>query len=421
MQGGRGSVLLALAMFALVLGGHADAASAAARYAAIIVDQNTGKVLFSRNADSERYPASLTKVMTLYLLFELLSEGKLQLDSKFVVTPNAAGQAPTKLNLKPGEKIRVIDAIGALVTKSANDVAVVVAENIGGSEENFAKLMTAKARDLGMSRTTFKNASGLPNKDQVTTARDMAVLARAIMQDFPEYYGYFDTKYFTYDGNRYRNHNSLLFNYEGTDGIKTGYTRASGFNLISSVRRKNKHLVGVVLGGNSSKWRDAHMRMLLTQAFPKASDRAPAPETPPPLPRRKPEDEAPPVPAYTATLTPSPAAGAIRMQAAATLPAATPASAPMPRAPAVSTRQDGGFHIQIGAFSRHSDAEQVLSEVAARAREVVDGHNPIMVTLEDQKRQLYRARFAGFSEDSARNACSRLKARSIACVVMRAE
>ncbi|MGD9868139.1 MAG: D-alanyl-D-alanine carboxypeptidase, partial [Hyphomicrobiales bacterium] len=365
------------------------------------------------------------------LLFDLLSKDKVKLDSRFSVSAHAAGQAPTKLNLKPGSSIRVVDAIRALVTKSANDAAVVVAENIGGSEENFARMMTAKAQDLGMTRTTFKNASGLPNKDQVTTARDMAILARAIMQDFPEYYGYFDTKYFSYAGNKYRNHNSLLFNYEGTDGIKTGYTRASGFNLMSSVRRKNKHLVGVVLGGTSSKWRDAHMRTLLTQAFPKASDRAPAPSTRPPLPNRKPDELLPPpaapsVPAYTASMAPS--SGAIRTRTAATMLASAPAADAAPAAAPVAARSratnsaaDGGYHIQIGAFSRHSDAEQVLSEVTARASEVVDGHSPIMVKFEDTKRELYRARFAGFSENSARTACSQLKARSIACVVMRAE
>jgi len=234
-------------------------------YAALVVDANTGRVLHEANADAQRHPASLTKIMTLYLLFEQLESGKLKLDSRMPVSDHASQQAPSKLGLQPGQEIAVEDAIRALVTKSANDVAVVVAEAIGGDEEAFAKLMTRKARAIGMSRTTYVNASGLPDDDQVTTARDQVTLGRAIQDRFPRYYRYFQTASFTYRGHAMRNHNHLLGRVEGIDGIKTGYTRASGFNLVSSVRRGNRHIVAVVLGGASAGSRDARMRGLIEQ------------------------------------------------------------------------------------------------------------------------------------------------------------
>ena len=191
-------------------------------------------------------------MMTLYMLFTYLRAGTISYDSELTVTPHAASQSPTKLNLKPGATITTADAISALVTLSANDAAVTIAENMAGTEENFARMMTEKARALGMSGTTFRNASGLPNDEQVTTARDMAILAQHLIRDFPENYACFGTKYFSYHGRRYRNHNHLLFDYWGTDGIKTGYTREAGFNLTASVRRNNKHLVAVVLGGKTN-------------------------------------------------------------------------------------------------------------------------------------------------------------------------
>jgi len=240
-------------------------------YAALVVDANTGRVLHEANADSLRHPASLTKIMTLYLLFEQIESGKLKLDSRLPVSDHASQQAPSKLGLQPGQEIAVEDAIRALVTKSANDVAVVVAEAIGGDEEGFAKLMTRKARAIGMSRTTYVNASGLPDDDQNTTARDQVTLGRAIQDRFPRYYRYFQTASFTYRGHAMRNHNHLLGRVEGIDGIKTGYTRASGFNLVSSVRRGGRHVVAVVLGGASAGSRDARMRGLLEQYIASAA------------------------------------------------------------------------------------------------------------------------------------------------------
>lgn len=240
-------------------------------YAAIVVDVNSGKVLHAANPDAIRHPASLTKIMTLYLLFEQLEAGKVRLDTPLPVSAHAAAQAPSKLGLRPGQSITVEDAIKALVTKSANDVAVIVAEAIAGDEDDFARMMTRKARAIGMARTVYANASGLPNDDQVTTARDQAVLGRAIQDRFPRYYRYFSTASFSFHGRPIRNHNRLLGRVEGVDGIKTGYIRKSGFNLVCSMKRGGRHLVAVVLGGSSGRWRDARMRDLLEAKVVEAS------------------------------------------------------------------------------------------------------------------------------------------------------
>jgi D-alanyl-D-alanine carboxypeptidase len=242
-------------------------------FAAIVVDANTGKALTETNADSSRHPASLTKIMTLYLLFERLEAGKMKLGTQLPVSEHASAQAPTKLGLRPGQHIAVEDAIRGIVTRSANDAAVVVAEAVGGDEETFARMMTSKAHALGMSRTSYVNASGLPDDAQVTTARDQAVLGRAIQERFPAYYTYFSTPSFVFRGEEIRNHNHLLGRVEGVDGIKTGYTRASGFNLVTSVRRNNRHLVAVVMGGSSAGARDARMRDLIEQHIAEASTR----------------------------------------------------------------------------------------------------------------------------------------------------
>src|SRR4051794_31825627 len=245
--------------------------SSSPKFASIIVDGNSGSVLQATSPDGIRHPASLTKIMTLYLLFERLESGKLKLDTEMPVSQHAADQDPTKLNLRAGQTIRVEDAIKGLVTRSANDAAVVIAEAIGGDEDDFAQMMTRKARSLGMSRTVYRNANGLPNDEQVTTARDQATLGRAIQERFPRYYRYFATATFNWRGQSIRNHNHLLGNVEGVDGIKTGYTRASGFNLVTSMRRGNRHLIGVVLGGRSGGSRDAIMRNLLAENLDKAA------------------------------------------------------------------------------------------------------------------------------------------------------
>ncbi len=251
--------------------------SHAAPYADIVVDANSGTVLHSTNPDAQRHPASLTKIMTLYLLFEQLEAGKLKLDSQLPVSKEAAAQMPTKLGLKPGSTLAVEDAIKGMVTRSANDAAVVVAEAIAGDEDAFARLMTRKAQTLGMSRTIYKNASGLPNSGQVTTARDQSTLGRAVQERFPRYYKYFSIRTFTFRGQSIGNHNHLLGRVEGVDGIKTGYVNASGFNLVTSVHRGNRYLVAVVMGGSSAGSRDAKMRDLINDKIAMASVKRTAP------------------------------------------------------------------------------------------------------------------------------------------------
>jgi D-alanyl-D-alanine carboxypeptidase len=292
---GRNFKSTALAILAVaLLAGGADFAAAKPRahagahrvghgasyhppYAALVVDDHSGQVLHEVSADEPRHPASLTKIMTLYLLFEQLEYGNLKLDTPLPTSAHAAAQPPTRLGLGPGQTIRVEDAIKGLVTKSANDAAAVVAEAIAGTEEEFAQRMTRKARALGMSGTTYVNASGLPADEQITTARDQITLGRAIQMRFPQYYAYFSTPFFIYRGRAMNNHNNLQRTVAGVDGIKTGYTEASGYNLVASVRRNNRHLVCVVLGGTSNGARDARMRQLIEDYIPRAATEHTAP------------------------------------------------------------------------------------------------------------------------------------------------
>ena len=241
----------------------------AGKYASVVIDAESGKVLEAVNADARRYPASLTKIMTLYMVFDALEQKKITLNTRMRVSKRAQGATPSKLGLRAGQTIRVEDAILALVTKSANDVATVVAEHIGGTEVAFADLMNEKAKAIGMKRTTFRNASGLPNRRQLSTARDMAILGMRIRHDFPDMYSYFGNKSFTYKGRKYTNHNKLLHKMPGTDGIKTGYIRDSGFNLVASTVQDGHRLIGVVFGGRTGKTRDAHMVKLLSRGFAK--------------------------------------------------------------------------------------------------------------------------------------------------------
>lgn len=266
-KGRQGIILLLVAMLALFGVLHAEAV-ARQPLAVILVDARTGKVLYAKDADAPRYPASITKVMTLYLLFRELKAGRISLNTRLKVSRRASLKPPSKLWLKPGQTITVDQAIRALAVKSANDVAAVVAENLAGSESAFAKRMTAMARALGMTRTVFRNASGLPHPPNVTTARDLATLSLRLMRDFPGYYRkYFGLRYMVWRGRRHRNHNHLLWRVRGMDGIKTGYTRAAGSNLAASVRRGAKRVVAVVLGAPSSRWRNAYMARLLNKAF----------------------------------------------------------------------------------------------------------------------------------------------------------
>jgi D-alanyl-D-alanine carboxypeptidase len=387
---------------------------------------NSGRVLDELRPDTPRYPASLTKMMTLYMLFSYLRAGAITPDSELVVTPHAASQAPTKLNLKPGATIRTADAVNALVTLSANDVAVTIAENLAGTEANFARMMTEKARALGMRATTFRNASGLPDDEQVTTARDMAVLAQHLIHDFPDYYGCFQTRYFSYHGRRYRNHNHLLFGYKGTDGIKTGYTRLAGFNLTASVRRNDKHLVAVVLGGRTGAQRDAAMRALLDQSFTRAVAGKPsaAPlvarlEMPalPPAPSAQPPARKRAFALASADAMPETVSFTKETSAGAAKP--LPGTAPLRNA-GKPLKNEGAFQVQVGAFTSQAEAESRLGEVQGRAATLLDGHPPLTVAFQKDETQWYRARFAGFSQESARSTCNELKRISFECMVMRA-
>jgi D-alanyl-D-alanine carboxypeptidase len=400
--------------------------------AAIVVDMNSSRILYAQDADAPRHPASLTKMMTLYMLFTYLRAGAISLNSDLVVTPYAASQSPTKLGIKPGQTVRTADAISALVTLSANDVAVTVAENIAGTEANFARKMTEKARSLGMNGTTFRNASGLPNDEQITTAHDMAILAHHLIRDFPEYYSCFQTKYFTYRGRQYRNHNRLLFGYKGTDGIKTGFTRAAGYNLTASVRRADKHLIAVVLGGRTGGQRDAAMRSLLDANFPKAST----------------SGSAAPLVANRDVLAPSPAPAPPPQRRTFALASAAPAnplyfdkqepegstpseiaSPPLPAPSAGKSERHGAspapgrkgpFHVQVGAYTNQQEAERRLGLVKERAAALLNGYAPVTTIFQKDDTQWYRARFAGFSKDGAVSTCDELKRMALDCVVMRA-
>jgi D-alanyl-D-alanine carboxypeptidase len=292
-------------------------------FSSLVIDGNSGEVLQASNADAMRHPASLTKIMTLYLLFEELDAGRIRLDTPLKISAHAAEQAPSKLGLKPGQTIAVEDAIKAVVTKSANDVAVAIAENLAGSEDEFARVMTQKAHALGMAHTTYVNASGLPDDDQLTTARDLALLGRTIADRFPRYYRYFATPAFVYHGAAMRNHNHLLGAVAGVDGIKTGYTRDSGFNLVTSVHRDGRYLVAVVLGGHSAFARDARMRELINSHIRQAALRNTAPR----VAERSDETDRQPEP-----LPAAPAKARVSSR-----PDPTPTASVSPRAPASSS------------------------------------------------------------------------------------
>ena len=409
--------IVTVALTFTFLTGATVSASANSKYSAIVIDGNTGKVLHSYKPDEARYPASLTKIMTLYILFEYLKKGRLNANTKFYVTPHAASQPPSKLGLKAGSYIKVKTIIGALVTKSANDAAATVAENIAGSEAKFARMMTRKAKALGMHHTVFKNASGLPNSLQKTTARDMAKLSMRIMNDFPRYSKSFKTRSFRYGKRSYRNHNGLLYTYKGTEGIKTGYTKASGFNLTSSVRRGQKHLIAVVMGGKTSRSRNAEMRRLLNKNFP----RAVASSRKRPLAQR------------LAQMDPKRANSAVRYVSTTTLAAwknkkSKRYVAQTPQASGrsygvgryVSRRSTSGFDIQVGAYQDRNIAVGKLSSIKSKAGQILEGHQPYIMQFEKNGINYHRARFAGFSSRSvASNACLHLKARlKLNCIVM---
>ena len=404
-------VLLAIAVVALLTGGISQRAEAA-KYAAIVIEEDSGKVLFSRSADSLRYPASLTKIMTLYLVFEELASGRLKMDSRIKVSRLAAGRSPSKLYLKTGQTITAEDAIYALVTKSANDVATAIAEHLSGSEREFGKRMTRKARALGMSRTTFRNASGLPHSKQRSTARDMARLAVAMRRDFPQFYDFFSARSFRWKGQKFKNHNRLLSAYKGTDGIKTGYINASGFNLVASVERRGVRLIGVVFGGRTGSSRDRHMMQILDASFKRAkpADLATQVAAVRVLPKRK-------------TIAPPkklPVAPPNRHKIRANVDVSVADASGYLDADSVTKHaRENSFEtiwsVQIGSFAKRANAHKA----AARARRVADnvlGQSPARLTLVTRGNlPLWRVRFNNLDEDQARSACAALFAKGRPC------
>ena len=471
-----------LVVLALASLGGLSAAAAAVPNSAIIVDAKSGKTLYASNADELRHPASLTKMMTLYLLFEAVEQGKASLDSQMPVSDHAAAQSPSKLDLRPGDTISVRDAIEAIVTKSANDVAVVIAEYLGGSEKAFAAKMTARAHALGMSRSNFVNASGLPDDRQLTTARDMSTLGRALREHFPQFYSYFSTPSFVWDGRRIANHDNLLGRMDGVDGIKTGYTRASGFNLVTSISRDGRLVVGVVMGGATARARDNRMADLVEQYLPMAAagkkTAKPIPGAPfigapiavasavPPIPHQRPtidgtataDDTAPvatgaPITVASAAPAPDtdasapPAVAAASTEADATPPATAPTSvASLIGANSIfaldgtdsadaegdtsaagdetadappSASVHAGWLIQIAASPTKDGAEDMLDAAMAKAGSVLAKTEPYTEAVQSGDSTLYRARFAGFSTtDKARAACAYLAKQKFSCLAV---
>ncbi|MHB9477667.1 SPOR domain-containing protein [Mesorhizobium sp. W016] len=459
-------MILALAMSFVV----ADAASSmAARSSAIVVDAKTGKVLYSSDANGRRYPASLTKMMTLYLTFEAMAKGRISRNTPVPFSAKAAAEPPTKLGVKAGGAVSVETAILSMVTKSANDSATALGELLGGSESNFARMMTAKARALGMDGTVFRNANGLPDPGQFTTAHDMAMLGIALREHYPQYYGYFSQRSFLYGRQRINGHNRLLGRIKGVDGIKTGYTRASGFNLVSSVSDGNRRLVAVVMGGTSGRSRDNQMAGLINAYMPRASTRGGGalvakaggdnpvkalakvflPKHDAPTPDGKPIVEDDPV-ASNDDPTSADEQSAEGQSADEQTVAAVEEPAPVVKtrkvktvivtAPKVETAQivaayaeptpvspqavdpvntasvPAGWAVQVASSPKQSEAQAFLDKTAKLAPKVLGAASGFTVAFEKDGETYYRARFGGFrSKDAAWNACNALKKKKIAC------
>jgi len=402
-----------------------------AKDAYLIVDATSGRELASDRADELRHPASLTKLMTIYLTFSALDSGRLSLGDGLPVSVNALNAPPTKMGMTPGGTVNVRDATMALVTRSANDAAVLLAEGLAGSEEAFARLMTQKARQLGMNSTVFRNASGLPNSEQVTTARDLAKLANALLRDYPHYYAVFSVQSYTYRGRTLENHNRMLGSYEGADGLKTGYTNASGFNLVMSAMRDNRRLIGVVMGGTSAAQRDRTMAALMDRGFTLASAMQLSPWTS----VRKPasarytaaqfdpgasfaEAYRPPAapskqvsPKYAGFVPPAPATPA----ATAAFTAAPPAA---PAAPAASdTPALGSWVIQVGSFGEPQAAQAALERATAALPDARSA-SAIVDEVQMANRVFHRARLINLSQEQAIEGCKRLEKRKVYCAAL---
>ncbi|MGZ9113217.1 MAG: D-alanyl-D-alanine carboxypeptidase [Brevundimonas sp.] len=424
------------------------------RYAAIVVDAESGEVLFSRHADSRRYPASITKVMTLYLAFEALSEGKVKLDDVLTVSARAASEPPSKLGLAAGQTITLDDAMRATAVRSANDMAMAIAEHVGGSQDRFATLMTQKARELGMTQTRYYNPNGLPDSRQVTTARDLSILARAVMRDYPQYYRYFGQHDWVYQGREYRNTNGLLRGGSGYDGLKTGYTNASGYNLAASAVRDGRRIITIVLGGRSTASRNQHVAALMDTGFDVERARARGesiqmaqtffeargfgigPDSAGPIEYAAVgDDEAgagvgsdeaassavayaalaaapPPVSRVTPAPSERPADVTAILNGGSSPPAraaASPPVRPQPRATA------GRWSVQVGAFRDEAVARDWLAEVSRRFRNQFAAAERTVQNAEGW----YRSRFTGMTEQGAQGACAALAERRVTCMVVR--
>lgn len=409
--------------------------AALAGSASLILDARTGKVLASENADTLNHPASLTKMMTLYLTFEALKRGKISWDTPIKMSKYAAARPPTKLGVKAGGTITVREAVYGMIVKSANDAAAAMGEKLGGSESGFARMMTAKARQLGMSRTVFVNASGLPNSRQVTTARDMSTLAVALMKNYPNEYRLFSAASFNFRGRTVRGHNNLMYRYQGMDGIKTGYTNASGFNLVSAVKDGNRRVVGVVLGGRTARSRDAKMAGLLDRYLGRASSSggarlvasvgaketvevasaADASDVPVPLSAPRPDGEAGPK-----NLAENSLAYADDAVVPLERPTAMDEILNAGKTPKTSTEKAGGnWQIQISAAPSADAARALLAQAQSEGGAPLVSASPYTEAVGQGANRIYRARFVGFaSKDAAVSACDALKQRSYDCMLL---
>ena len=386
------------------------------KYAAIVVDANSGEVLYAKKADSPRYPASITKVMTLYLAFEAMSQGRLHLNEYITVSRHAAGQAPTKLGIRAGQSVRVDDAIRATAVKSANDMAVVLAERIGGSEPRFAALMTLRAQELGMTQTHFANASGLPDRQQLSSARDIAILSRAVMRDYPQYYAYFGQKQFFYNGQNLKNHNGLLGKMPGVDGLKTGFTSASGFNLAASAVRDNRRLIAVVLGGNSTAARDNHVEDLLDTGFDVLRRRKNGERIT--IAQNLFEEEPTGVLSRPPTEQGSGDQGGLKILVSDDIfqaPVQVAPTRPNAKTKSVSKRT-GNWSVQVGAFRSRKQAQVHLKTVSKKFRSQLSAYE---TSVDAAVNGYFRARFEGLSAAAAQQACAALKARRMSCMVLK--
>jgi len=364
--------------------------------AAYVVDANTGKVLYSRSSTRYRYPASLTKVMTIYLMLQEIEAGRMNLNTRIRMTKRGAAQQPSKLAMKIGDTISASDAIKALVVKSANDVAVAVAEHISGTEWKFTQRMTRTAHSLGMKATTFRNANGLPDSQQRTTAKDMVTLGRAMYRDYPQYIKYFRTQTFTYKGRTYKNFNKLVGTISGVDGIKTGYIRASGYNLLSSKRVGNKHVIAVVMGGKTGTTRNTEMVRLLDYGIKKAKSVTKKPQP-------KPQNL---LLSYAAVPQPKPKT-------------ITPSSSVKVASVTPITKTEPEWSIQIGAVKSKVEAGKMLSEVRNKMGSALSAAKDVTPSVNKSGTTLYRARFAGLSEKLAKEICENMKKKEISCYAIK--